>query len=463
MSCAIGIDPDSTGVVCALVKGDSVVNKSFLATEEGLKSLLRWIGQQGQVLLAIEGSHGQSQPIEKVFRESGIVFHSFKPADAEKFRKAVLGQNKNNHKDAESVARYALALQSQGRLDRYRRVWFPEMELQLLTRRLQVSSTQITAEVNRLWKLLRYASVDLYLALGGKDPEVDCGEQKALKNQGILTLLIQQPDVGAWKTLDEPQMLQAMGGGNYKGRQKLIAALRSLMPRLPSLSTGLAMMLKLSAQHLQRLRDERTDLKRALEDMVGGRPEIQAVSRNRGIGIPTAATLVAEIIDIRRFSREDSLACYCGLGMNQHSTGPTERMVPSRQFNHRLKDAFMTAALNYVRYNPDSHLAGYHRNLIKSGMEPTEATKRVARALVRLIYRTLMNVARENGAQETKGGESEVASGPSRSGRSRRSNTPPSTPTSIKAKRASSLKTWRTDAIEPRTRRKRRAIPKKTA
>ncbi len=366
MRCAIGIDPDSMGVVCALVNGNSVINKSFLATQEGLKKLLKWIEQQDGVLVAIEGSHGQSQPIEKVFRDSGLVFHSFRPADTDKVRKAVLGQNKDNQKDAESVARYALALESQGRLERYRRVWFPDMELRLLTRSLDVLSAQITAEVNRLWKFLRYVSVDLYLAFGGKNPDVDCGEQKALKNQGILTLLIHQPDIGAWKTLDDQQILQVMGGGNYKGRQKLIAALRSLMPRLPSLSAPLAIILKTSAQHLQRLRDERTDLKRALEDLVRGRPQIQALTGVRGIGIPTAATIVAEIIDIRRFSLEDSLACYCGLGMKQHSTGQTERMVPSRQFNHRLKDAFMTAALNYVRYNPDSHLAGYHRNLIKS-------------------------------------------------------------------------------------------------
>ena len=54
---------------------------------------------------------------------------------------------------------------------------------------------QLTAEVNRLWKLLRYASSDLYLALGGKNPEVEC-DPKVLKNAGILNLLISTPDVG---------------------------------------------------------------------------------------------------------------------------------------------------------------------------------------------------------------------------------------------------------------------------
>lgn len=466
MSYAIGIDPDSTGVVCALVNSDSpqVITKGFLATQEELKKLLLWIRQHQGVVVAIEGSHGQSQPIEKAFRENGLVFHSFRPADTDKFRKAVLGQNKDNQRDAESVARYALALQSQGRLERYRRVWFPQMELQLLTRRLDALSTQITAEVNRLWKLLRYASVDLYLALGGKNPEVDCGEQKALKNQGILTLLVHQPDIGVWKNLDDQQILQAMGGGNYKGRRQLIATLRPLMPRLPSVPAALAIILKTSAQHLQRLRDEHTDLKRALEDLTRDHPQIQALATIRGIGIPTAATIVAEIIDIRRFRLEDSLACYSGLGMKQHSTGQTQLMVPSRQFNHRLKDAFMTAALNYVHYNPDSHLAGYHRNLIKARMSPTQATKRVARALVRVIYRLLAGLARNDQTEQNEnGGESEVASAQRRSDRSRTSNTPPSTPKITKSKSGAQVKVQTPRPAATRVRRPRRVIPKKTA
>ena len=45
-----------------------------------------------------------------------------------------------------------------------------------------------------------------------------------------------------------------------------------------------------------------------------GHPE---ASGHTGIGITTAATMSAELVDIRRFSREDSLACYSatqGLG-----------------------------------------------------------------------------------------------------------------------------------------------------
>jgi hypothetical protein len=72
-----------------------VFTKRFSVTQNGLKEFLRWVRAEGEPILGLEGSHGQSRPIEKVLREAGVRFHSFKPSDTDKFRKAVLGQNKN--------------------------------------------------------------------------------------------------------------------------------------------------------------------------------------------------------------------------------------------------------------------------------------------------------------------------------------------------------------------------------
>jgi hypothetical protein len=101
-------------------------------------------------------------------------------------------------------------------------------------------------------------------------------------------------------------------------------------------------------------------------------------------------------------------------------------MVPTELFNHRLKDAFMTAAWNVVHYNPESHIAGYHRNLVKAGKSPLAATKRVARALVRVVYRKLSTLAVETTTTSTedakKEGESGMASGSTRGGQSHTSD-----------------------------------------
>jgi len=104
---------------------------------------------------------------------------------------------------------------------------------------------------------------------------------------------------------------------------------------------------------------------------------VAALRQTRGIATVTASTLVAEIIDIRRFSSEDSLAGYC-------------------------------------------------RNLIKRGMSPLEAYKRVARALVRVLYRTLNGLLRHDTREDTNSDEagSDMASGQARSEECHQSNMP---------------------------------------
>ena len=386
---AIGIDPDSQGFVCAYVKRSDtkVVTRGYMATDSDLKSFVKWVMDEKDVVIAIEGSNGQSKPLEKALREAELVFYSFKPADTDRFRKAVLGQNKNNKKDAESVARYAMALEAQGKLERYRRVWFADMDLQLLTRRYGSLTQQLTAEVNRLRKLLRYASADLYLALGGKNPEVECGHH-VVKTEGMLNLLMSAPDVGQWKNLSDEQLLEAMGGGGHTGRRELIQKLRKVMGTFQPASEAMGLLLSTSAHQIQRLKEEQRDIVGMLEKLTAENAAVQELRRMKGIATKTAAKMIAEIIDIRRFAREDSLASYSGLGMRERATGQTKNMVPTQLFNHRLKDAFMTAAKHVVFYDPDSHIAGYYRNLVKAGMSPLGATKRVARALVRVVYRS---------------------------------------------------------------------------
>ncbi len=390
MSTAIGIDPDSKGFVCALVGEEKAqtITRRFSVSQEGLRDFLGWVSAQGRPLVGIEGTHGQSRPLEKVLRESGVIFHSFKPADTERFRKAVLGQNKNNERDAESVARYSLALEAQGKLEQYRRVWDADMELQLLTRRYEI-----------------------------------IGE--------------------------------------------LIAELQEGAVRFPSISAGIALVIRHSAQQIQYFKGEQSELVRILESLTEGNLAVQCLKGRRGIATLTAAKMIAEIIDIRRFPREDSLACYTGLGMREHSTGNTAMMVPTRLFNHRLKDAFMTAARNVVLYDGDSHLAGYQRNLVKAGMRPLEATKRVARALVRVIFRELSALneskAKDEAQEGSKEGEGDMASGVTRGDQGRQSNMSPSSRRVSKSKSTRKVKSSQSQAAKTSGGRKKVAITKKTS
>jgi transposase len=445
MQKVVGIDPDANGFVCVLIGGEAEqpIRKRFSVSKEDLQRFIVWLGEEGPDLVALEGIHGQSEPIERALREAGVVFYSFTASDTEKYRRAVLGENKNNEKDAEGVARFAASMREQGRLEQWRRVWEPDTDLRMLTRRYESVGKQLTGEVNRLWKLLRQVSPDLYLALGGKLEEVE-STPRALKNEGILTLLATKPQIGGWKELSEEQLMEGMGGGEYKGRREFVRQLMTIAAKLPELSRWRSLVIRRSAQQVQLFKREQIELQSALKEIGLERPAVQRLQAMRGIGTISASGLVAEIIDIRRFPREDNLASYSGLGRVEDKTGERENTKRVKKYNRRLKDLFMTAALKVVQFDPNSHLAGYHRNLVKKGMEPTEATKRVARALVRVIYRELSELVgttrEEPTAEARRKGKGGVASGRSRGDKQRHSNTPPSSPKDNRTRASTQVK-----------------------
>ena len=160
------------------------------------------------------------------------------------------------------------------------------------------------------------------------------------------------------------------------------------------------------------------EIESMLEKITKYNKNVQALVKHKGIGTLTSSTINAEIIDIRRFVKDGNLASYAGLVKKEHSTGfsksgSNNTMRNNLMYNRRLKNAFMTAAKNFVQYNPDSHLSGYYRNLIKRGMSVTEARKRVARALVRVIFRLLYSLIDKEleGLEERFGRESDMANG----------------------------------------------------
>ena len=409
---AIGIDPDSKGYICCLVEAgeDQTARKGYVTTVKDLQSLLCWVKSEGDVIVTIEGSNGFSKPVEEAFRKEHVIFYSFRPGDVHKFRKVVLGQNKNNEKDAESVARYALALEAQGKLEQFRRVWFPDESLRLLTRGYERKSKELTAEINRMWKVLRVASPDLYLALGGYNSEVEISDN-VLQQQGILSLLEQNPDLYEWKNLSVEGFGAAMGGGNYRGRTKLIGELKKLSTTFSPTPPAVSLLIKNSAQTILQTKRQLSEIKKMIREITTENTAIKVLEKIKGVSVITSSTMMAEIIDIRRFANDDRLASYSGMGRSEYSTGDRSKMVPNPQFNRRLKDIFMTAARNFVRYNPDSHLSGYFRNLVKKrGMKANEAYKRVARALVRVVFRMLRALI-EKSSEEQKWSESDMASG----------------------------------------------------
>ena len=111
-------------------------------------------------------------------------------------------------------------------------------------------------------------------------------------------------------------------GRNRKWRSMVIQKLRKVMGSFNPVSPALALMMRSSAQQDRTAQAGSASISRRMLDVLTkDNAAVRVLQEMRGIATITAATMIAEIVDIRRFAREDSLACYCGLGMREHSTG----------------------------------------------------------------------------------------------------------------------------------------------
>jgi transposase len=64
----------------------------------------------------------------------------------------------------------------------------------------------------------------------------------------------------------------------------------------------MALLLSTGAHQIQRLKKEQQDIERMLEKLTAENVAVQELQQIRGIATNTAAEMIAEIIDIRRFA-----------------------------------------------------------------------------------------------------------------------------------------------------------------
>ena len=116
-------------------------------------------------------------------------------------------------------------------------------------------------------------------------------------------------------------------------------------------------------------------------------PETQSLLRTiPGVGALTAATLVAFVGDIKRFSAPEKLAAYIGLDVRVHQSGTSihGKGYITKRGNTFLRHTLWNAAFIARQYNPG--LGAYHRKKLAEGKHYFSAMCAVERKLVHLIW-----------------------------------------------------------------------------
>jgi transposase len=107
-----------------------------------------------------------------------------------------------------------------------------------------------------------------------------------------------------------------------------------------------------------------------------------------GVGALTAAKIVAEVADVRRFKHKDAFARHNGTAPLPVWSGNRERHRLSRTGNRQLNAAIHRIAITQARCHDDA--IAYLKRRAELGNTPTEARRALKRRLSDIVYRALL-------------------------------------------------------------------------
>jgi transposase len=146
-------------------------------------------------------------------------------------------------------------------------------------------------------------------------------------------------------------------------------------------------------------------------------PLVDALQALRGVSFVTAAGLVAELGDLRRFDRPRSLMAYLGLVPSEHSTGATVRRgtltkTGNAHARHLLAEAawayqgharvgaalrdrqkHLPAVVCAIAWKAQLRLTGRFRRLVARGKPKTKVATAVARELIGFVWAIAQEVS----------------------------------------------------------------------
>ena len=139
-------------------------------------------------------------------------------------------------------------------------------------------------------------------------------------------------------------------------------------------------------------------------------PVVEALQALRGVGLVAAATLMAELGDITRFSNPRQLMAYLGLVPSEHSSGRTRRqggitkagngaarrMLIEAAWSYRfparisreqlLRQERLAKPIRDIAWKAQERLCRRYRTLARAGKLPTVITAAIARELAGFIW-----------------------------------------------------------------------------
>lgn len=145
--------------------------------------------------------------------------------------------------------------------------------------------------------------------------------------------------------------------------------------------------------HLSLIQDQIENIDRELKEESKKSGEISTLSQNiHGCGMVTAASIIAELVTIKRFLSKEKLASYAGVAPTERSSGRKRKLYTNPFGNRRLNKALHTIALSQIACKGDRRGRIYYEKKLKEGKTKLWALRCLKRQISNRVFQTLKNI-----------------------------------------------------------------------
>jgi transposase len=373
---SVGIDiAKRTHEACFLDQdGQEILRpRRFQNTRSGVRALLDDVNRLPEpVTIGLEATGHYWLALYDALTHAGLTIQVLNPLQTHAYRRTTVRKVKSDHKDAWLIADVV-------RIGRGRPAYVPDetiLQLRELTRlrwglvdRIGDAKRKVLTILDRVFPEYERLFSDVFIQ----------------SSRALLCSATTAADFAA-ADLDELAALLSTTSRGRLGRvraEAIRAAARD--------SLGLERLGRVAGFELRVLLDEISFFERQVADV---EREIEALLARteqhltdiKGINSVLAASLVAEIGDIQRFPRLESLVAYAGIDPSIYSSGEftAKQAHMSKRGSPYLRRALWLAAVSASRWNPD--LAAYLQHRLGEGKPWSVVMGAIARKLLSRIY-----------------------------------------------------------------------------
>jgi transposase len=347
-----------TIVVCALLGEEEHVQKeveTFPTFTKDLFRLLKWLEDRGITHIAMESTGVYWKPVFNILED----YFDITLANAQRI-KNVPGR-KTDVSDAEWIAkllRYGLIEKSFVPPENIR-------ELRDLTRLRKKWIGQLTAEKNRIQKVLECSNIKLSSVIS---------DVFGVSGRKLLERLMKQGYI------EEPE-IDACIHGRMKGKRQQIQD--SLFG---TLTEHQLFMIRQSWKHIESLESLLREIEERIDQLLQAyKQEMELLVTIPGVKKETAAVIIAEIgVDMGQFPTSQHLASWAGVAPGNHESAGKRKSTRTTKGNPHIKSALCEAAWALSRCRNQRLAAKYWSLAARRGKK--KALVAIAHRMLTIIY-----------------------------------------------------------------------------